>query len=259
MMASTCVVTATDRNYFVGTEVMLRSLDANYHGEEKLEVYVLVPSKLQKWGFHSTKFKNIEVTVLYDPVFESEDAMAAAENMFKGRITAPAMYRFWLGDLFRDYAKAVYIDCDTVIMRDIQPLLDFEPVGALAAYNEGQLNLQSNPAFKDAAYFNDGVMVANLKTWRALQASKKAIKIAKEFKDWTGASDQDVLNIVFRNNWTPLPMSYNYMVNIFPDIELEDPLVVHWAGKAKPWLSNSRNDTWKSTWRHYKNLGPTTM
>jgi len=169
------------------------------------------------------------------------------------------MYRFFMGDALRNYSKAVYIDADTLIARDIQPLLDFPLVVPVAAFNEGQLNLEDNPAFKDAAYFNSGVMVVDLRQWRSLQVSKKLLKIAAEFENWTGSTDQDVLNIMFRNNWTPLPMAFNYMVNIFPDVELKDPLVVHWAGKQKPWLSNSRNDKWKQTWKYYKNLGPTTM
>lgn len=257
---ATCLVTLTDRDYFGVTEVMLRSLDANYHGKDKLDVYVFVPEKQKDWGFYNTEFKNISINILYHPIFDTDDTKAVGEKMYeKHRLNEVSMYRFFMGHLLRDYSKAVYIDADTVIARDIQPLLDFEPIGAVAAFNEGQLNLEDNPSFKDAAYFNSGVMVVNLPYWRAQRVHEKALKVAKNFEDWTGSTDQDILNVIFRNNWTPLPMSYNYMVNIFPDVELKDPLVVHWAGKAKPWLSNSRNDVWKKTWKHYKNLGPTTM
>jgi len=257
---ATCLVTLADREYLGVTEVMLRSLDANYHGKDKLDVYVFVPEKQKDWVFYNTEFKNISVNVLYHPIFTTDDAKAVGAKMYeKHRITEVSMYRFFMGDALRNYSKAVYIDADTLIARDIQPLLDFPLVVPVAAFNEGQLNLEDNPAFKDAAYFNSGVMVVDLRQWRSLQVSKKLLKIAAEFENWTGSTDQDVLNIMFRNNWTPLPMAFNYMVNIFPDVELKDPLVVHWAGKQKPWLSNSRNDKWKQTWKYYKNLGPTTM
>jgi lipopolysaccharide biosynthesis glycosyltransferase len=239
---------------------MLRSLDANYHGQEKLEVYVFVPEKQKDWDFYNTKFENLSVNVLYHPIFDTDEAVAASGRMLeKSRLTEASTYRFYAAHLLRSYSKAIYIDSDTIICRDIQPLLDFQPIGAIAAFQEGQVNLEDNPSFKDAAYFNSGVMVINMPYWRAQRVHEKAIKLAKTFEDWTGSTDQDVLNVLFRNNWTPLPMAFNYLVNLFPDVELKDPLVVHWAGKKKPWLSSSKNDTWKQTWKYYKNLSPTTM
>lgn len=84
------------------------------------------------------------------------------------------------------------------------------------------------------------------------------MKTTSTLTDWTNNTDQDVLNVMFRNNWTPLPMSFNYLINVYPNIEMKDPLVVHWAGKQKPWLSNCPDNKWKQLWKQYRMQSPTT-
>lgn len=261
-MNKTCVVTATDRDFVVPTEVMLRSLDANYSGEHKLDVYVLVPEKMKNWEFSGTKFENIVINIVSPQVVLGEDAEEVADQLWArspvSRITGASMYRFYMADIARSYKKAVYIDADCIIARDITPLLDYELYAPLAAFPEIQLDYSGNPAFRDAAYFNSGVMVVDLHYWRSQQVGKKLLKLIETFTNWTGASDQDLLNVVYRNKWTALPMDFNYLLNIYVNIDLKDPLVVHWAGKQKPWLSNSPDTKWKRLWRQYKNQSPTT-
>lgn len=251
---STCVVVATDRDYVIPTEVMLRSLDANYHGSEKLDVYVLVPERMRNWEFSGTKFKNLNL-VIHVPVEATTDEFAEVTRPIyeNQRITSTSMYRFFIADSLRSYKKAIYIDSDCVIARDIAPLLDYKPTAPVAAFPEIQIELADNPSFKDASYFNSGVMVLDLTVWRAQQYGKKLMRLASTFTNWTGSTDQDLLNAIFRHNWTPLPMSFNYLINIYPDIEMKDPLIVHWAGKRKPWLSNCPDTTWKQMWKMYKN------
>lgn len=260
---SKCVVTATDRDYFMATEVMLRSLDANYSGGEKLDVFVLVPQKLADWQFYKTEFKNLNIRVTYSEVFDSPEAVEVVQRMYGDRsikrITAASMLRFFIGDILPvEYKTAIYIDPDTVIARDISPLLNYELKTPLAAMPELQIELPANPSFADSAHFNSGVMVIDVKYWRVAKASKLLLRTASKFNDWTGSTDQDILNYAFKGNWTPLPISFNYLINIYPDWTIEDPLVVHWAGQRKPW-SNAPNTKWRALWKTYRMQGPTTM
>lgn len=260
-MDKVCLVTATDADYLMATEVMLRSVDANYHGEEKLDVYMLVPEKLLGWTFKEGSFKNLNVVLRHPEGMKSDAAISAAEKMFplNSRFPHASMYRFFIADTFQDYHKVIYIDPDTIIARDIQPLLDFPllETDALAAFPETHLTHEGNDSFKDTVTFNSGVMVINVRAWRQSRASTYLLRVANSFSDWTGAADQDVLNIHFRGRWTPLPMSFNYLINVYPDIEINAPLVIHWAGRKKPW-SNAVNDRWRQLWKMYRQQGPTT-
>lgn len=260
-MSSQCLITATDRNYFVATEVMLRSVDANYHGEEKLDVFVFVPKKLEDWKFYKTEYKNLSINFIYPELADTPEWQSISEKMFENsmRVTSTTMYKFFFAEYLKEYNKGIYLDPDTVIMRDIQPLLDFQLSNPVGAFNENHLEHSENSTFKDVAMFNSGVMVIDLKSWRVLNILKMIKKAAENFKEYsTGNTDQDVFNVVFKNNWTPLPMSFNYLVNIYPNVEMTDPLVVHWAGNRKPW-SNANNDKWRQAWKYYRQLGPTTM
>lgn len=256
---STCVVVATDRDYVAPTEVMLRSLDANYHGSKQLDVYVLVPERMKNWEFSGTKFNNLNLIITVPEETSTEEFADATRPIYEGhRISNTSMYRFFIADVARDYQKAIYIDSDCIIARDIAPLLEYSLVAPVAAFPETQIELADNKTFKDASYFNSGVMVLDLKWWRIQRVSRKLMKTASTLTDWTNNTDQDVLNVVFRNNWTPLPMSFNYLINVYPNIEMKDPLVVHWAGKQKPWLSNCPDNKWKQLWKQYRMQSPTT-
>lgn len=259
---TTCLVTATDRDYFMATEVMLRSVDANYHGDAKLDVFVFVPRKMADWQFYKTEFKNINVSFVFPEISEEPEWDAVRQSVYgkpNQRITYASMYKFFIAECLQNYTKAIYLDPDTVIMRDIQPLLDYHISNPVGALNENHLELAGNSVFKDNAYFNSGVMIIDLKAWRILKVLKSIQKAMPLYENYsTGCHDQDILNYVFKNNWTPLPMSFNYMVNVYPNIQMQDPLVVHWAGNRKPW-SNAANDKWRQAWKQYRMQSPTTM
>lgn len=258
----TCLVTAMDADFISPTEVLLRSVDDNYKGEQKLDVYVLVPEKLLAFTF-ATEFENINVNLLAPVQDSNEEAALLIQKMYhstyKSRLSGASMYRFYMADVIKNYKKAVYIDADCIVARDIDPLLEYPLVTPMAAFPEVQLDFEDNPSFSGSSYFNSGVMVVDLNYWRSHRMSSKLVQVGQKFTDWTGSSDQDVLNYIFKNNWTPLPMSYNYLINIYKNIELKNPLVVHWAGKQKPWLSNTPDNKWKQLWKKYRGLGPTTM
>lgn len=258
---SICVITATDMDYFVPTEIMLRSLDANYKSEQKLDVYVLVNKELSSWQF-KTIYKNLNVNLVSAPEFESKETLNAAHKIYnlrgKSRLNISSMYRFFMADVIKSYDKAVYIDSDCLIARDISPLLGYNLRTPLAAFPEIQLELADNLEFKDYSHFNAGVMVVDLLYWRENQISKALIEVTKTFDSWAYGYDQDILNALFKENWSPIPASFNYLINIYKNLDVTDPLIVHWAGRTKPWLSNCPDTKWKAMWNYYKAQGPTT-
>lgn len=258
---STCIITATDEDYFVPTEVMLRSLDTNYRGEKKLDVYVLVNEAVSRWEF-KTKYKNLNVNITTSPEFLAEKTRLVAHRIYNTRGTSrlgiSSMYRFFMADVVQEYKKAIYIDSDCLVARDISPLLKYDLKTPIAAFPEIQLELVDNPSFKDYSHFNSGVMVVDLEHWRSFKVSKKLLEAAKSFNDWAYGYDQDILNLVFRENWTPLPLSFNYLINIYRNLEVVDPMIVHWAGKQKPWMSSCPETKWKALWKKYKMQSPTT-
>ena len=91
------------------------------------------------------------------------------------------------------------------------------------------------------SYFQAGVMLASLNTWRMKDMSAEFIAIISENKHRLGCVDQDVLNIAFKDNWTPLPIGYNIEEGALRSLSpqwLDDHVkIAHFSGLKKPWNS----------------------
>jgi lipopolysaccharide biosynthesis glycosyltransferase len=250
-MSETCVVLATDANLLTHTEVVLSSINANYHSSENLDVFILIPPDIPepalKKQYNSLNIQFIRVTQI-----EDSSVQESVKTTYRYlRLPPASMYRYFMADLLPDYKKAVYLDIDIIITRDISPLLNFKINNPIGVFVEMQMDFPDNEQYKDFAYFNSGVMVVDLDYWREHDISTKLIELSKRITMWTGAGDQDVLNLFFRNNFTSMPVNFNYLINMYKNLNISDPLVVHWAGKTKPWDSASPENKWKMLWKHH--------
>jgi lipopolysaccharide biosynthesis glycosyltransferase len=94
-------------------------------------------------------------------------------------------------------------------------------------------------------------MVIDLDYFRENSIEDVLMDVSMNFKDWLGYADQDVFNVVFKNNWSTLSINFNYLANIYKSLPVLDPVVVHFAGASKPWLSNAKDTQWVRLWRSY--------
>lgn len=250
-MSRRCFLTATDEYYIDTTKVLLKSLSANYNSAEPLDVFIYVPRGMVDYDF-KLNLKNLNIKLMYPTgisKYESEDALV---KMYKNTpYTETSIYRFYIGDLPGEFDTAVYIDPDCVVARDISPILEYELLAPLAAFHEIHALYQDNPSFSDSAYFNSGVMIIDLNYWRENGITEKLMSMVGKFTDWTGAADQDLMNVVFRGLWAPLNINFNYLVNIYPKLDILDPIIVHFAGKTKPWNSPVSGHKWRELWKYY--------
>jgi lipopolysaccharide biosynthesis glycosyltransferase len=249
----TCIVLATDIYFTEYAKVLLKSISANYSGKEKLDVIVLVSKEVLDRKVKFIEFENLRISLRYPVQIEEHEASGLTSRMYKNRnFTSASMYRYFMGNVCAEFDKAIYIDIDCIVARDIQPILDFELVNApIAAFQEMHLEHLDNPVFRDCAYFNSGVMVVDLNRWREDKTEEKLIEVSESFTAWTGSQDQDILNVVFRNNWTPLNINFNYLTNIYPGLHISNPIIVHFAGRSKPWKPSTSDGSWHALWRGY--------
>lgn len=251
MKTKTCVVLATDATLMPEAEALLSSINENYHGSENLDVFILIPPKMGNWEL-KRKYASLNIELI--EVFQVDDS--EVEESVKVtyrylRLPPASMYRYFMADLLPNYSKAVYLDIDVIVARDISPLLEFKLNNPIGVFVEMQMDFPDNVQYKDFAYFNSGVMVVDLDYWRENKISKQLIELSKRMTVWTGAGDQDVLNLLFRNNFTSMPINFNYLINMYRNLEVKDPLVVHWAGITKPWKSGSPDNKWKQLWKRH--------
>jgi len=138
--------------------------------------------------------------------------------------------------------QVLYLDVDTLIRAPLDDLLSWElrhPLGAVAELGDSDY-CSGTHLFGTARqpYFNAGVLRLSLKRMRDEHSWDRSTEILKR-RPGLIRQDQDVLNLVFRDDFESLPLTFNVF-----DSEaqahrtlavLQDPVIVHFAGPIKPW------------------------
>lgn len=136
----------------------------------------------------------------------------------KKRWSYMALMKLALPELFPDLHRALWLDVDTIVNKDIGDLIDMELDGNLIAAAEEPM--RSKPPFR---YFNTGVMVMDLDGLRGL-ASKNLIRLANGHP--MQFPDQDAINLCLQ--WKIKKISAYYNSNYWIE-EVNDPAVTHYA------------------------------
>ncbi|MFW5886385.1 MAG: glycosyltransferase family 8 protein, partial [Bacteroidota bacterium] len=164
--------------------------------------------------------------------------------------TPAAYYRIVLPEMIPEAEKILYLDSDLIIRESLKPLLDLD----LGDYG---LAAVENPLFDrhedlkmpgSASYFNSGVMLLNAKKFRKEKYAETILKYVKENREKILYVDQDALNAVLHDKWISLPMKWNVQTKMYfqkPSDTmftineyqkgLDNPAIVHFTTKSKPW------------------------
>ena len=118
--------------------------------------------------------------------------------------------RLKLPELLKDLQKLIYLDCDIVVLADIGKLWDFnlgsKSAGGIRDYGIKTRKIERIGG-KDRDYFNAGVMLLDLGRMRSTNAVQRCIEaMQSQFKP---KNDQEIMNIVLRDDWLPLPLDWD--------------------------------------------------
>jgi lipopolysaccharide biosynthesis glycosyltransferase len=206
-----------------------------------------------------------EATSFLSELLPSISILKASAKPFEafpvnGHVSVAAYFRLLLPDLLpSSMERVIFIDADTIITDSLDDLWNQSLQGnALAAVREHKLFcVHHNHQY--GHYFNAGIMLIDLMKWRQTNLISKGHRFAIEIPEKLRHSDQDVLNLVFENNWLNLPDRWNACPHLFgltggydltPEAlstnELEaiqHPAIVHFAGSGrdKPWNAHCRH------------------
>jgi lipopolysaccharide biosynthesis glycosyltransferase len=157
-----------------------------------------------------------------------------------------------------EVTRFIYLDCDILVRRPIEELYDLDmqgfPIAAVAdPYHDGiklgrDIRSKTSPFDSAAPYFNSGVMLIDRPRFAIADLVGKVEAFAA-----TGILDklyfdQDILNLVFAENWLELPWRFNLMLPRKPHEGL-GPAIVHYTGFRRPWLPYS-GAAFSRTYRH---------
>lgn len=186
---------------------------------------------------HATDNVSIE---FYDVKQMLEPVKEKLPDMFYYSLAA--YYRFFIETAFPQYDKAIYLDCDVILLNDIAKLYETDVTGKLlaAAYEQ---NTDRSPAFTNyvediigipyKTYFNSGVMVMNLAEFRKNKVQEQFLWMLTEYHFDSLAPDQEYLNVICHGKVKYLPTGWNK--HSFPEPPEGELNLCHFALSNKPW------------------------
>jgi len=156
--------------------------------------------------------------------------------------TKTTYYRFFIADLFPEYERGIYLDCDIIVNTDVSRITEYRSEGALLSAVTDEV-VTDIPTFAEYSekflgiprqnYFNAGVLVLELKEMRKCGFEKAICELMDKYT-FPVAQDQDYLNLLCAGRTLYLPLSWNKTA--FPECNPSVlPDIVHFKLAYKPW------------------------
>ena len=214
--------------------------------------------------------ENIYSNFEFKTIIIDDDDIKNIQMSKKHHITYHCFYRFYI-DKIEWIEKIIYLDCDTIALRDISQLFE-ENISKEIIWITSDIpcktvkNRIQELKLKWEKYFNSGVMVINLEKRKKNKVSEKWINLVKEnvYQCW----DQDALNIILEKQCKYLKWAFNVQTEYFEinknnfysigfdkdyyNIAVKDPIILHFtlAWKPRDLLNNHprRRDYDKMRW-----------
>ena len=234
---------AVDDNYIPFFSVALKSMICNASKEYKYEIKVLYTSisntNMEKIKKYESDNLNIEFVDLNSKITDISHKLYTRDYFSK-----TTYYRLLIPDLYPQFDKAIYLDSDIVVLKDIAKLYNTNMGNNLLAAAPDDV-IQTIKVFQEYAekvvgvsdyrnYFNAGILLMNLKELRRFNFREKFLYLLGTIK-FSVAQDQDYLNRLCKGRVTLLPKTWNKMPVSGENVEKSKINIVHYNLAFKPW------------------------
>jgi lipopolysaccharide biosynthesis glycosyltransferase len=253
-----------DEKYIVPTLVFLESIKRTKRGTTIPFVTVLIPkgSRQSMAVLEELSDRDFSVKVQEVETAQFENLHKYKDNDNYCMASPSAMFKFIIPSIFGDLDRILYLDTDLMVRKDLLELfmtsMDDEYLCAVADMWSSVADRKEIKDFK--FYFNSGVMLMNLAKMRSENLPGKLIE-AKLNSTNFNLMDQDVFNEVCDGSVKKLDVKFNFLPVCYKrhkhrfdldtinqiygssymkiDEIAVDPVVAHWAGSDKPWVTAS--------------------
>lgn len=265
-LSDVVVVFACSENFVPYLSVATQSIVENASVSRRYDIIVLTrdisPASMITLT-RQVKSDNVGIGFL-----DVDAALGDIELPHHGHFRPETYYRLLAPQLLPNVDKAIYLDSDLIVEKDIAGLFDVDVTGyPLAATRDadtiGQIegyDATVGPYLKNELgmhdphdYFQAGVLLMNLAELRRTVSPEEFLALSTQ-RMWRWL-DQDVLNRVVNGNYVRVHMRWNYLMdwqhlrrthivsNAPADVRAEydeaaaDPAIIHFAGPDnRPWL-----------------------
>lgn len=233
---------ATDDNYVPFLTVAIASLLDNSSKENFYKIYVLTShlteenmNSILKMAAENSSIKFVQLSKELDKV----------QDMFHLRdyYSKETYYRIFIPNLFPQYEKVLYLDCDITVLADVSELYNTQIHGYYVGAVQEEV-MQTFEVFGNYVekadginrknYFNAGILLINCRRWRNKLIAERFVDLLNRYK-FRVVQDEDYLNVLCKDNIKWLPLGWNktsYKNEAFDDKDLK---IIHWKINWRPW------------------------
>jgi lipopolysaccharide biosynthesis glycosyltransferase len=252
------VVLAADGNYAMPLAVAMCSAAANCDRKRRLMFSVIqsgierdLRAKIES-SLEQTGFPDVRIDWL-----KAQTGRFADFKITHHYMTAMIYARLLIPELLPvEVEKALYLDCDLVVLDDLGELWDTDlgqkslfavrDLIAFVSAPAGLVNYRELGIHPEAKYFNSGVLLMNLKKWREYGTSEQVFRYLRTHREIIQMVDQEALNAVLFDDWGELDFRWNWQIPWrnyrlgkckMPWVpESDRKSIVHFTTAEKPWL-----------------------
>ncbi len=233
---------ATDDNYLPFLSVTLESLKENSSKDFLYKVYVLHSGVSDEYAEKILKYAEEDFEIAFVDVTEKLKEISAFLHM-RDYYTCTTYFRIFIAGMFPQYDKALYLDCDTVILGDISALYSYDlggnliggaPCEGVNSFEVYKKYVSEVDGLDPSMFFNAGVILMNLKSFREENFYERFADLLKKYK-FTVIQDEDYLNVLCQDRVLQLPRAWNKFPVAKDTLPREDLRIVHYGMTWKPW------------------------
>ena len=242
------IVLATDDNYTKYCATTMVSILENTKNPIRFHIF---DGGVQE--YHKNKLLKLENKYNCNILFYSMKNLHLPDvPLNRNWISIATYYRLFITDLISsNIDKIIYLDCDTVVDKDIADLWEYDISEYMAGIIEDEDSVLNNTRLnlsKAHTYFNAGVLLLNLKVLREFNLKEKAFTYLRDNIHKIKLQDQDILNGIFESKCLRLPLKYNVNTTMYSPFnqncshnaqEVNEakkfPVIIHYTGLIKPW------------------------
>lgn len=237
----TAILYCTDSELWMPLYVSLLSILEN-NAHRKFSIYIICDSTNPVFSDYAERLRDrFRIDIQYIHIEPSK-----VEGFpLSGGLPGSVYYRMFAGSLLPNSCdRVLYLDCDTIIINNIDELFDLDLDSAIIGAVNDAIP-EPGEKLGVTPYFNSGMLLINLRRWREEQIENKCLHFLATESDRISCPDQDVLNAVLCKQWKKIDAKFNFQTGHCrrhtlgrPD---QNPSIVHFVGKHKPWLKRSKH------------------
>jgi lipopolysaccharide biosynthesis glycosyltransferase len=259
------IVFGCDDNYAMYLGVCLQSLIETSSAKHNYDIWILDGniSENNRRGIVKLINGRRNFSIRFFNVNDFVEKNIEKFRIYNKYLTLAAYYRLFIPQIFFNYGRMLYLDCDIIVNTDLSKLfysnLNSKSIGAAQDYSMSWKSFRQYAerikGKKSEEYFNSGVILFDIKKTAKENISNKCLEYLSSRKDEKGEfhEDQDALNAVCIDNVKLIDKRWNGMMHTYSSDINETNFdmnfhIIHYSNPRKPWFCSTPFD---AIWWHY--------